>query len=311
MTTSTPSFYPTCPNSTNTFYVCDFGSRFLGCCDFDSTAHVCNDGCANVLPASFEAQYYNDVTKNDCSDGSEWYACEFTTPTFFGCCRSNACDSDNGCPSENLTSAMLSTDAAAKAPWYPIASETSSTSSHRYTVGAVVGGVIGGVVCGFLLTFLVGGFLFYHRRKALRSKETGSDKRAKAEEHAVPVPMHTSLAESPATNVRSQSIAPANRPASRLFVANPTIEPEGPPMPISHNVNATANVRPQANAASVMGLRPSNSPSGSQELPMYYRAPEPQESFQRALFRAGWWEAPGTQTRTLAEKFKRLSGPPV
>lgn len=181
MTTSTPSFYPTCPNSTNTFYVCDFGSRFLGCCDFDSTAHVCNDGCANVLPASFEAQYYNDVTKNDCSDGSEWYTCEFTTPTFFGCCRSNACDSDNGCPSENLTSAILSTDATAKAPWYPIASETSSTSSHRYTVGAVAGGVIGGVVCGFLLTFLVGEILFYHRRKALRSKETGSDKRDKAE----------------------------------------------------------------------------------------------------------------------------------
>ena len=34
--TGMPVFYPYCPNVNATFYACDFGSRFLGCCLSDS-----------------------------------------------------------------------------------------------------------------------------------------------------------------------------------------------------------------------------------------------------------------------------------
>ena len=167
MTTGTPSFHPSCPsNSTDIFYACDFGSRFLGCCNGESVSYVCNSGCYNQIPASFEAHYYNDVTKNDCSSGSEWYVCKHTTPPFFGCCKTNACSNNTSCPSGDLTTAILSTDEAAKSPWYPIASAASASDSHRYPVGAVVGGVIGGIACGFLLTVLFGGLFLYRRRIA-------------------------------------------------------------------------------------------------------------------------------------------------
>ena len=178
MTTGTPAFYPSCPYKNDTFYACDYGSRFLGCCNLDSNidsvAYVCNNGCPKQIPASFEAQYYNDISISNCSSGSDWYVCEYTKPAFFGCYKSKACANDTGCPSGDLTSAILSTDEAAKAPWYPIASRTSTTSSHRYAAGAVVGGVIG-IFCGVLLAYLCRGLFVYHRRKAQRSKESESD----------------------------------------------------------------------------------------------------------------------------------------
>lgn len=122
--------------------------------------------------------------------------------------------------------------------------------------------------------------------------------------------MPISLTESPAANVRSPSISPISRPVSRLIVTNPTIELEEPPLPVSYDVNATANMHPQANA-SVMGSRSSNLRTGPQEHPLPERVPQPQAEFQ-GFFRGNrFTEAAGAQTRVLLEKVKRRSGPPA
>ena len=178
MTTATPSFSPSCPNnSTDIFYACDYGSRFLGCCDTTSVSSVCNNGCNRQIPASFDGQYYSDITTNNCSFGSEWYVCAYTKPTFFGCCKSNACANDTGCPSNDLTNAILSMDGAAMTPWNPIVSETSASNADKYTTGTVVGSVFGGIFCGLILAFLFVETFYYFRHKAERSKESGLGKR--------------------------------------------------------------------------------------------------------------------------------------
>ncbi|KAL2045641.1 hypothetical protein N7G274_002069 [Stereocaulon virgatum] len=197
-------------------------------------------------------------------------------------------------------------------PWNPIVSETSASNVNKYTTGTVLGSVFGGIFCGLILAFLFVETFYYFRHRAERSKGSGSGKRVIDEvlEHRARVPVPMSLTESSAANVRSPSIPPISRPVSRLIVTNPTIELEEAPMPVSYDVNATANVHPHANA-SVIGTRSSNSRTGPQEHPLPERVPQPQTDFQ-GFFRGNrFTEAAGAQTRVLLEKVKRRSGPPA
>lgn len=61
-------FQPTCPNLSD-FYACDFGSRFVGCCQNEP----CESGCTDVEPASFNKDRFKDVTGALCPGESLWY----------------------------------------------------------------------------------------------------------------------------------------------------------------------------------------------------------------------------------------------
>lgn len=67
-------------------YACDYGKRFLGCCNGVSALDACTDGCPqnDLRPASFEKQYSSEARTAQCSSGGEWYMCPGTTPPFLG-----------------------------------------------------------------------------------------------------------------------------------------------------------------------------------------------------------------------------------
>lgn len=180
-----------------TFYACDFGERFLGCCVNGSPADTCTHGCPqeDLLPASFEKEGYDYITRAACTSG-DWWSCANTVPPFLGCCLSNPCL--DRCPPGDLRAAIFSqnqtdsplysaihdTPAAASSTSIAAASPTpvlttgaaqSAAASplpiRKNSTGEIVGGVIGGIaaVAGILL----GVILLYRRLKSQGHK--GSD----------------------------------------------------------------------------------------------------------------------------------------
>ena len=183
------------------FYACDFGERFLGCCSNGSSADTCLHGCPqeNLLPASFEEEYYSYTTRSACTSG-DWWSCTSTAPPFLGCCLSNPCQS--GCPLSDLRaaifspnqtgnplySAILSTPAAASStalsstsinalpdPVYTAGATHSATTGpspvRKNSIGELVGVIVGGIVA--VAGVLLGVLLLYRRLKSVRHK--GSD----------------------------------------------------------------------------------------------------------------------------------------
>jgi hypothetical protein len=89
------------------WYACDDSLKFVGCC----ASNPCNGaGCPQkqLYQASLNPQIYSKVRPNECIGASNehWFTCNDTTPTFIGCCSSNACTP--GCPRENLLPAAWS-----------------------------------------------------------------------------------------------------------------------------------------------------------------------------------------------------------
>lgn len=195
-----------CP-SNGTFYACDYGERFLGCCSNENADDTCTNGCpqSGLRAASFPKEDYDNTPVNSCTSG-QWWTCADTSPPFLGCCKSNPCLAA-GCPMGDLTAAVLSTLDADKAPYSPIQAPvsrstsssaasassasasvsaastpsslgvqptTTSTSSHKIPSGAVAGGVVGGVLG---VGFLVGILICYRRRKARRGSGTDENGR--------------------------------------------------------------------------------------------------------------------------------------
>ena len=192
---STSGIAATCPLNV-TFYACDFGERFLGCCANGSPADTCTTGCPqeDLLPASFEKEYYDYTTSAACTQGS-WWSCENTSPPFLGCCLSNPCLS--GCPATDLRAAIFSPNQTDN-PLYSAnldasiaASSTTSSSTskaasstsihatgavhstvnspspiHKNPTKEIVGAVTGGIVAlGFIFIVVL---LLYRRLRSQR-----------------------------------------------------------------------------------------------------------------------------------------------
>ncbi|KAK6074997.1 hypothetical protein SCUP234_07996 [Seiridium cupressi] len=118
-----------CPDG-GSFYVC-FGDAtpFIGCCDIDPCG--ARDGScptSNLHAASFPADSYDSIPKEECSGSSEsnWYACSETDPPFVGCCLGNPCSS-GGCAAEDLVPAKLTAGSSASS------TVTSSAKSSQMT----------------------------------------------------------------------------------------------------------------------------------------------------------------------------------
>ena len=146
MSTSS-SIHSSCP-SNSTFFACDYGSRFLGCCLATlSSNEVCGNGCptSSLQPASFEKQIYTDVTDGQCnSSEGKWYTCPDALPLpFLGCCNVDPCQ--KGCPAGGLVAATLSENQAQQAAYAPliegpttVTSLTSTESSTALSTSLVV-----------------------------------------------------------------------------------------------------------------------------------------------------------------------------
>lgn len=148
----TPLFQPSCLGGGG-FYACDWGTRFLGCCVNQTGEDACANGClsSNLRAASFNAEYYSHITRNDCNASyiGEWYTCQSTTYPFLGCCRENPCAID-GCRQTDLIPAELSRDQTEKAPFLPVLVEHPKPSAKRRTV-AIAGATTGGLLIAIIL----------------------------------------------------------------------------------------------------------------------------------------------------------------
>lgn len=173
-----------CPSGGN-FYICENNAtEFIGCC----TTNPCesNGKCpkANLRAASFSADKYTDLERQDCDDAASiqmWYTCKSNKPPFMGCCASNPC-AEGLCPPTDLRPAKLSGDLESKAkflrPGGIAPSSTTSSASPASTVTntaatsttsstSLSGGAIGGICAAAagVLIMTVGVGIWYARRK--------------------------------------------------------------------------------------------------------------------------------------------------
>ncbi|KAF2692065.1 hypothetical protein K458DRAFT_325913 [Lentithecium fluviatile CBS 122367] len=112
-----------------TWYACDSGSKFVGCCASDPCSIGCSDG--NISPGSFDPDQYGKFPDASCGSGSRFYTCT-SGATFWGCCKSNPCSNGSECPVGDLTPAFIDLPAQVQA-YQPTGSATSSTTSATST----------------------------------------------------------------------------------------------------------------------------------------------------------------------------------
>lgn len=118
-----------CPYG-GTFFVCENNTtEFVGCC----TSDPCHDGrgtCSNenLRTTSFSHDSFAAIMPQDCSDSSaSWYTCNFTSPPFLGCCKTDPCAAP--CVSADLTPAKLSRDVVARSAFLTESLPTSPQTS--------------------------------------------------------------------------------------------------------------------------------------------------------------------------------------
>lgn len=154
--------FPLC-SSGETWYVCDSGSKFVGCC----TSNPCFDGCPN------ESVQYTDSQVERISEllrKREQTVAEATTSY-----RSSPTATETA--TANIPSSAATTSTTYKtATVLSSPSQTpSSTLSHRSRI-ALIAGTSGG---GFLLALLIGVILFFwlHTRKSRREHQRTFERR--------------------------------------------------------------------------------------------------------------------------------------
>ena len=158
-----------CPNGGN-FYICENNAtEFIGCCTTNPCTPESNGEClkANLRAASFLADKYADLPRQDCDDADSikiWYTCAYTHPPFLGCCASNPCAAGL-CTSTDLRPAKLSGDAEFKAQFlHPAGLVTSTTSLSAGAIGGIC------AAAAVVLIMIVGIIIWYARRKRQKQK---------------------------------------------------------------------------------------------------------------------------------------------
>ncbi|MCJ1387039.1 hypothetical protein MMC17_010168 [Xylographa soralifera] len=130
------SFDPSCPNG-GSFFACDYGSMFVGCCTGDNPCGDAGCSAGDLQPASFVASAYGTFADQLCNAGSQWYTCAGTDPSFMGCCQSDAC-SNNGCPAQDLTPGILQSVPALNSAYNPISNPSATSSAAAPSTSALL-----------------------------------------------------------------------------------------------------------------------------------------------------------------------------
>jgi hypothetical protein len=108
-----------CPYG-GSFFVCEHNTtEFIGCCTIDPRQDgrgICPE--ENLRNASFSPSGFAEIMPQDCGDdSSSWYTCNFTSPPFLGCCKTNPCDAP--CAPGDIAPAKLSNDGVARGAFLP------------------------------------------------------------------------------------------------------------------------------------------------------------------------------------------------
>ncbi|KAM7192213.1 hypothetical protein V8F33_008487, partial [Rhypophila sp. PSN 637] len=149
----------TCPYG-GSFFICEHNTtEFIGCCTIDPCAGgtgTCPQ--KNLRPTSFARSHFDDILPLNCNNekgSSIWYTCNFTSPPFLGCCKSDPCNAL--CPQADLVPAVLSTDTAAREVFLPSASIVSAAPRPvgELSVGVMTGIALGGVASIIIFAVLI------------------------------------------------------------------------------------------------------------------------------------------------------------
>ncbi|PWY71031.1 hypothetical protein BO70DRAFT_373783 [Aspergillus heteromorphus CBS 117.55] len=86
--TSSTNCHFSCPSG-GTWFICPDAPYFVGCCASDPCKNPASAPCRDLHPASFNTSLFPQILPNDCigQTSSDWYACNFTKPSFLGCCK--------------------------------------------------------------------------------------------------------------------------------------------------------------------------------------------------------------------------------
>ncbi|EMC91729.1 hypothetical protein BAUCODRAFT_38851 [Baudoinia panamericana UAMH 10762] len=179
-----------CPSG-GSFYACNGGSNFVGCCLNDPCTNGCSAG--SLVSTSFDPSQFGEIPDQACGVGqsTSFFTCIYASQnnaTFWGCCSANPCAAGS-CPSSNLVGTVLNSNPALAAPFLMLNSSYATTASSSGTtafatstgnatasivpasseaqdsstdVGAIAGGVVAGVV---VLTALLLLLIFILRRR--------------------------------------------------------------------------------------------------------------------------------------------------
>ncbi len=113
-----------CPSG-GTWYACELGTKFVGCCNNEPCSLGCEAG--NLGPASFYQSQYGKFPDPICDRGSYPYTCAYSSPPFLDCCKSNPCN--GGCLDGDLTSMYLSDEPTQACKFYSEGCGSTSSSS--------------------------------------------------------------------------------------------------------------------------------------------------------------------------------------
>lgn len=104
MADESPSIY--CLRGEGSWYACEAGPRFVGCCRH----RPCQSGCRDedVLPVYLNSVYNGTFPDLEC-DGGQFYSCTAVhSGGFIGCCKSNPClGTRMGCDYSDMSPAHL------------------------------------------------------------------------------------------------------------------------------------------------------------------------------------------------------------
>lgn len=171
-----------CPSG-GTFSVCEKKSHFIGCCE---STNPCDPGCSagQLQNTSFNASLIGSIPDQQCNRGASFYMCATTNPPFWGCCKSNPCQTDNGCPASDLAPALLSAEASQYAVYLlpnmttsindTSASSTSATGSKlgkglHLDRGAIIGLTLGLIV--FTIAVSLGAITWCYKRHTKKKRK--------------------------------------------------------------------------------------------------------------------------------------------
>lgn len=230
-------FDPTCKDGAK-WYACEATSSnrspFVGCCKTDPCSV---SGCAlgNLAPVAFNASAYGTLPDPSCGTASTFYSCinmPKNDTTFWGCCKSNACDhqgepDNKSCPQNDLTAAVLDTASLQQA--YSIdgtsgSDEPPSKSSHT---GVIAGAAVGGGVAVIAIIALLIFCLFKKRRSAKNdnARPTSSSSRVAFPGREKTHYRHSAYDEGTPTN----TFTPATHATSNAHPAPPLYNSPQPP----------------------------------------------------------------------------------
>lgn len=160
------------------FYVCaDNPSKFLGCCTVDpckTDSGICPD--EELDYTSYDRYSHNQIPQQGCQSRRpdvQWWTCASLDVPFMGCCSTNPCSEDDGCPRDDIFAARLS-DVPKDAAVFLENDEPDSKDDASLSTSAVAGISAGASVVGILLVAAMV-ICFLSRRRRRGSRESGKD----------------------------------------------------------------------------------------------------------------------------------------